>query len=288
MQKSDTIGELAKALASAQGLIEGAKKDSENPFFKSKYADLASVRDACQSALSKNGLAVVQVPSTAIGEHSTVISVETLLMHSSGEWILGDLSAIPVKEDPQGIGSCITYLRRYALAAFAGVAPEDDDGNAASGPSNGKPMQRNAPPPRQPSTSQASTEITQLKAALVSTCKLLNEAGDKPVWGAKRLDEFSIQELGKKADDLELEALRELLKKLSHKLDLVKKGAKANPVTSSVDDHVEKERQAKIAALRTNAPEAIAEAIERLKYDKPLEMLSLDQLMAVDDEMIPF
>lgn len=128
MKYSEQINELAAALAKAQAEMEGATKDSDNPFFKSKYADLQSVWAACRKALTKNGLAVAQV---AGGDGQTV-TVTTLLTHSSGQWLRGELTMVPTKNDPQGMGSCITYARRYALAAMVGVAPEDDDGNAAS------------------------------------------------------------------------------------------------------------------------------------------------------------
>lgn len=127
--QSESIAKLAEALSKAQGKIKGAAKDTANPFFKSKYADLASVWDACREALTENGLCVLQTTEDGI-EHVTVI---TTLSHSSGEWIRGRLTMKPVKNDPQGIGSAITYARRYALAAIVGVAPEDDDGEAASG-----------------------------------------------------------------------------------------------------------------------------------------------------------
>ena len=130
MNKSENINELAAALAKAQGEMRGAVKDSANPFFKSRYADLASVWDACRVPLTKNGLSVVQ---TNVGDGAEMVAVETILLHSSGQWISSFLSVKPVKNDPQGIGSCITYLRRYSLAAMVGIAPEDDDGNAASG-----------------------------------------------------------------------------------------------------------------------------------------------------------
>ena len=134
MTHSDQINEIAAAIAKAQGQIKGASKDANNPFFKSKYADLASVWDACRGALSANGLAVIQSPS-AIG---TSVSVDTLLTHSSGQWIGGTVSVTAREDTPQAIGSAITYLRRYALQSFAGVAPEaeDDDGNAASAKSS--------------------------------------------------------------------------------------------------------------------------------------------------------
>jgi hypothetical protein len=130
-ERSDYIGKLAEALSKAQGAMEGASKSAENPFFKSKYADLASVWDACRGPLSANGLAVIQVPAapTAPGR----VAIDTILAHASGEWISGVLELTPVKSDPQSVGSAITYARRYGLQAIVGIAPEDDDGNAASG-----------------------------------------------------------------------------------------------------------------------------------------------------------
>lgn len=132
MNTSPTIALLAEALSKAQAEMENARKDSANPFFKSKYADLASVWEACRGPLGKYGLAVCQMPET--GDQSGII-VTTVLMHSSGEWLASQLRMVPMKDDPQGIGSAITYARRYALAAAVGIAPEDDDGNSASGKS---------------------------------------------------------------------------------------------------------------------------------------------------------
>jgi hypothetical protein len=131
VKHSEQINELATALAKAQAKIEGATKDKTNPHFRSSYADLASVWDACRSALTSNGLSVSQ---TAGASEDGRVRVTTILMHSSGQWLCDDLVMKPVKDDPQGVGSCITYARRYALAAIVGVAPEDDDGNAASLP----------------------------------------------------------------------------------------------------------------------------------------------------------
>jgi hypothetical protein len=130
VKHSEQINEIAKALAFAQSLIKGAKKDSANPFFKSKYADLASVSEACRAQLASQSIAVVQAPSTA---PDGCVSVETMLIHASGQWMSETLSAKPKDDGPQALGSVITYLRRYALAAFAGVAPEDDDAEAAMG-----------------------------------------------------------------------------------------------------------------------------------------------------------
>lgn len=132
MNQSESIAELSAALAKAQGAMMGATKDSSNPFFKSKYADLASVWDACRKPLSDNGLSVVQT-TEFIPENPDLVCIETILCHSSGQWIKGRLAGKPVKNDPQGVGSCITYFRRYSLQSMVGIAPEDDDGNAASG-----------------------------------------------------------------------------------------------------------------------------------------------------------
>lgn len=130
IQTSADIGTLAGALAKAQGEMEGAAKGNVNPHFKSKYADLASVWDACRGPLSKNGLAVLQ-PVSAEGPK---VTVTTILAHSSGQWVRESLTMTAQKNDPQGVGSAITYGRRYGLASMVGIAPEDDDGNAASQP----------------------------------------------------------------------------------------------------------------------------------------------------------
>lgn len=129
MNKSETIAKLTTALCQAQAEIKGAHKDSNNPFFNSTYADLSSVWDACREPLLKHGLCVIQAMDIA----DTGVVIETILCHVSGEWISGRLKMVPVKNDPQGIGSAITYGRRYALAAMVGVAPEDDDGEGAMG-----------------------------------------------------------------------------------------------------------------------------------------------------------
>lgn len=131
MNRSETIGELAKALAKAQGEIKNAIKDSENPHFRSRYADLASVVDAIKGPLSSNGIAYVQTTQEP-PEGYQGVCVETTLLHVSGEWLSGILLLPVSKVDAHGVGSALTYCRRYALAAITGVAPEDDDGNAAA------------------------------------------------------------------------------------------------------------------------------------------------------------
>ena len=131
MPQSESIKELATALSKVQGQLTFAKKDSANPFFKSTYADLESVWDSCREALAKNGLAVIQMPGNFFEGRMWLI---TRLVHSSGEWIEQEMSVPVTKPDAQGAGSALTYMRRYALAAFVGIVQADDDGNAAVQP----------------------------------------------------------------------------------------------------------------------------------------------------------
>ena len=139
-ETSPTIASLAKALSAAQGEVEGAVKGKANPAFRSKYADLAAVWDACREALTKHGLAVVQSPGPCADGR---MEMTTMLAHASGEWMRGTLTIPLGKADAHGYGSAVTYSRRFALAAFVGVAPEDDDGNAAA--ASAPRVQRAAP-----------------------------------------------------------------------------------------------------------------------------------------------
>jgi len=126
MNKSESIKELASALCKTQLLLENATKSADNPFFKSKYADLSEVLSCVKAAAMDKGLSFTQMPSYNDG----VVSVETMIMHESGEWISSVCSSPAPKLDPQGIGIAITYLRRYSLSAVFGLAQEDDDGNS--------------------------------------------------------------------------------------------------------------------------------------------------------------
>ena len=128
MDKSESIKELAGALSKAQNEMSGAAKDSKNPFFKSSYADLGAVVRAIKESFATNGLSYSQFPLMEEGK----VGVETILIHSSGEWISSVLLLPITKQDPQAAGSAITYARRYALQAIAGIPSEDDDGNHAS------------------------------------------------------------------------------------------------------------------------------------------------------------
>ena len=132
MEKSESIKNLALALNKAQAEMGAASKGKDNPFFKSKYADLAEVVKAVKEPFANNGLSYTQFPI----ENGGRIGVETILMHSSGEYITNSFTVNLSKQDAQGAGSAITYCRRYALQAIAGIPSEDDDGNAASQTSN--------------------------------------------------------------------------------------------------------------------------------------------------------
>ncbi len=127
---SADLGSLFEALAKAQGKIEHALKDKKNPFFKSSYADLTSVWEACREPLSSNGLCVIQT----IEGTKEAMFLMTWLGHSSGQWMKSRMPLFIMKQDPQSVGSSITYGKRYALSAMVGIcADEDDDGEKAMG-----------------------------------------------------------------------------------------------------------------------------------------------------------
>lgn len=140
ISQSKSIANLALALSIVQGKLTYAVKDSANPFFKSKYADLESVWDACRGLLSDNGLAIMQFPGLYT-DHDKSMSLTTIISHKSGEYISQEMSVPVTKADAQGAGSALTYMRRYALAAVVGVVQADDDGNAASNPTS-KPVNK--------------------------------------------------------------------------------------------------------------------------------------------------
>ena len=127
--KSESISELAKALSNFQGKMTAVKKDATNPFYKSKYATLDIIWETIRKPLSENGLSVAQTMNLTEGNNV----LETTLYHTSGEWISGTQLVNPVKNDPQGLGSAITYARRYSLSAILGlVSDDDDDANTAT------------------------------------------------------------------------------------------------------------------------------------------------------------
>lgn len=190
MNKSDNIAELAKALSKAQADMSGAKKSSNNPFFKSKYADLKEVIECVKEPFADNGLSFVQFPISNDG----FAGVETVIMHSSGEWISNEYMLKVSKNDPQGIGSAITYARRYALQAACGVPSEDDDGESAMGRSS---KQKKAPEPK-PEPKQTKTEAIELLAAAEDFSKLVGAWNRVSKENKKNEDVIGFKETRKK------------------------------------------------------------------------------------------
>lgn len=154
MNKSESIANLSKALVSFHSKVQAVKKDATNPFFKSKYATLDNFIETVNKPLEESELSYSQFPDGVNG-------LTTILMHSSGEWIESRYEMTPAKNDPQGLGSAITYMRRYALGAILGLATEeDDDANTAS---TKTPKQKEIPESLKEEISNA-TSNDQLKA----------------------------------------------------------------------------------------------------------------------------
>lgn len=131
METSTTINKIAAALVKAQSEMGNAVKGSSNPFFKSKYADLNSIREACLPILNKHGISVIQPTVSIDGKNY----VKTILLHESGEYISGITEIVSAKpNDAQAHGSGLTYARRYGLQSIVNIGADDDDGNAASNP----------------------------------------------------------------------------------------------------------------------------------------------------------
>ena len=160
IRQSEIFLALPKALVAAQGEFEAVEKSADNPFFKSKYADLPAIVRAASPILAKHGLAVTQMPGLE-GDDDVLT---TRLIHESGEWIESTMRLFLVKQDPQGQGSALTYARRYAYSAMLGIVTEaDDDGNAASQSRGAAKSQRTTtrPAPRRETFNRATGEITK-------------------------------------------------------------------------------------------------------------------------------
>ncbi|HDR7601753.1 TPA: ERF family protein [Bacillus mycoides] len=210
MNKSETITELAKALVKFNSEVNKIAKDADNPFFKNNYATLDTIIDEIRPILSKHGLSIMQIPS---GDGQNV-TLKTLLLHESGEWLESDeLTMKPVKNDPQAVGSCITYARRYSLAAFLSLnTGEDDDGNGASG-KDGKSKGNSGQAPNKPQgsgsngkASEKQMKMIHAKIAHVSviskTEKLTIEDTLKSKIGADSLTDISPQVASKAIETL--------------------------------------------------------------------------------------
>jgi len=219
MRSTEDIGELAQALAKAQGTMKAAKKTESNPFFKSKYTDLAGVWDSIRDVLSSNGLSVVQTTDYDATNNNSVI-VSTVLMHSSGQWIEGVTKMPLVKMDPQAVGSAITYARRYALAAIVGVASEeDDDGEAAMGRKDGQTAKQAAPVQSKPRQSEEQAKTNPLAPLIKSIFEqVTSESGlglkqdEFLPYVSKLLNKKITASLSRECTPDELRALHETLK----------------------------------------------------------------------------
>lgn len=184
MKRSESIKEIATALAKAQGQMESAKKDADNPFFKSKYSDLASVIEAIKKPFADNGLSYSQFP---LSSDKQEVGVETIIMHSSGEWVMGEPLFLPVnKNDAQGYGSAMTYAKRYSLQAAAGLPSEDDDGNGAA---KGKPKDtpKSADKPLQSAHTPRQGAFESLSEDIQKQLKNIKE-NVMPLYYSKQLD----------------------------------------------------------------------------------------------------
>ncbi len=212
MSQSEAINELAAALSKAQGEMQAAIKDKVNPFFKSSYADLGSVWDAARPVLSKYGLCVMQ--TTEISADGSQIIMVTTLAHTSGQWVKSFLPLNPAKNDSQGVGAAMTYLRRYSLSAIVGVVcDEDDDGETVSGRGKTQQPQQNKqtpppPPPAQKKQAPAPEQKEQAPVervgkaeiiALTTLIQSLNEESTKSFrdWIKKSFNAESIQDIPK-------------------------------------------------------------------------------------------
>jgi len=173
MKQSESITDLATALCLAQAEMGGAIKDSNNPFFKSSYADLTSVIKVIKEPFARHGLSFVQLPVTSVGGNG--VGVSTMLMHNSGQWLQGEYLLPMDKVTPQGAASSITYARRYALQSLVGIPSVDDDSEMA--------MYRNDPVPvSAPPAKRVSKQLMQNLMTLVIEAEatgehtLMNEA----------------------------------------------------------------------------------------------------------------
>lgn len=208
MFQSEQVNEIAGALASAQSEMDFARKDSANPFFKSSYADLASVWEVCRQVLPKNGLSVSQVLEPCDGQF---IQVRTLLLHNSGQWISGVCKLPTVKLDPQAAGSAITYARRYSLAAIVGVIADDDDAEVA--------MDRNALKANKPAAKQPVTTIDL--ASMWNELSALNTMTGLNSYAADYKDEWT------KASNVD--AARDLFRKREAEIRAAQNAAQHTP-----------------------------------------------------------
>lgn len=197
MKQSEAINELAAALSKAQGEMQAAIKDKVNPFFKSYYADLGSIWDAARPVLSKYGLCVMQ--TTEMTTDASKIIMVTTLAHTSGQWVKSYLPLNPSKNDSQGIGAAITYLRRYSLSAIVGVVcDDDDDGETAVGRGKQNTRQDNQMPKQDNQGSNEKIGKSEV-IALTTLINNLDEESSKSfrAWIKQTFNAENIQDIPK-------------------------------------------------------------------------------------------
>ena len=198
-ERSTEIGKLAAALAKAQGQIEHASKDRVNTHFGSKYADLASVIDAIREALSTAGIARHQ----ATMSRGTEVGVRTMLVHAESAEFMASTIWITLPDDkrtPQAIGSVLTYLRRYSLAAAVGLAQDDDDVQSAMGSRPSAPPQSKAAPPKPPAPAVATDKsLKELWEAAGKSLEWISKQAGREVKGLKELTQAEVDKMIKYA-----------------------------------------------------------------------------------------
>lgn len=165
MKTSESLEKIAPALILAQNNIKFAVENSTNPHLKNRYADLSSVIDAIKPALNHVQIAFMQMPEES---EAGMIRLTTRLVHSSGEWIETTASCPMPKNDPQGFGSALTYLRRYSLSAICGLYADDDDGEAASQPKQAIDVDYYV------KTIRESKTLDELRIAYTAAIKMIN------------------------------------------------------------------------------------------------------------------
>jgi len=191
MEKSESIKNIAAALITFQIKVSKVNKDATNPFFKSKYASLSNIQDAIATPLEESGISYMQFPD---GQHG----LTTIIMHESGEWLQSTYTMKPVKDDPQGIGSSITYQKRYALAgALALNIDDDDDANTAThgGKTPEKAVDNNR---REAETLQRNLNSILSKIAQAETVEALTEIKQDAIKkGVGEVKEFKVSAMAR-------------------------------------------------------------------------------------------
>jgi hypothetical protein len=229
MTHSDGLDKIFAALAAAQGEIKAATRNADNPFFHSRYADLAAIQSACRGPLAAHGLSVIQIPSSS----GATASVRTILCHESGQWISGDpitATAMRQRRDgrpdddtgrpdpgPQAIVALVTYLRRCALAAFVGVAPgDDDDGEMAEG--RGGRMEEEPKKPRERQTVEHPAKMDGQHASAVRALAIsitervgITERPAKLAWVNEQLRRMGSSKVIASTNDLSVAECRKLI-----------------------------------------------------------------------------